>query len=83
MEINQDFKVIAEMPKGDKTSFRFTVSNFKGRRYFGTRLWFLDNEGKWLPTKKGFMLRDDEYEEFIGNMAKVGRALEDKTNLPE
>lgn len=33
---------------------RMTVSEFRGNLYFGFRLWLLDIEDNWFPTKSGF-----------------------------
>lgn len=35
---------------------RLTVSEFRGRYYFGMRKWYVDINDEWLPTKQGFSI---------------------------
>lgn len=57
---NQDYEghtdeqsvVLWEKPDGQQ--LRLTVSEFRGELYLGVRLWLLDIEDNWFPTKSGF-----------------------------
>jgi len=40
--------------KVDGQELRLTVSEFRGELYLGVRLWMLDIEDNWFPTKAGF-----------------------------
>lgn len=38
--------------KGEQV--RLTISEFKGNLYLGIRVWLLDIDGEWFPTRSGF-----------------------------
>jgi hypothetical protein len=51
IEINETTKLIIEQ------------SEYKERTYVNIRQWYL-NDSKWLPTKKGFNLSAEKFQEF-------------------
>jgi hypothetical protein len=42
----------------------FSISSFKGKKYFSVRTWFQAESGEWAPTKKGINLNFDKFEDF-------------------
>jgi len=48
----------------------FSISTFKGKKYFSVRTWFQAESGDWAPTKKGINLSFDKFAEFE-NMVKL------------
>ena len=36
--------------------YRLTVSEFRGKFYFGIRKWIVDVNEDWFPTKEGFTI---------------------------
>jgi hypothetical protein len=48
----------------------FSISTFKGKKYFSVRTWFQAESGEWAPTKKGINLSFEKFEEFE-NMVKL------------
>jgi hypothetical protein len=48
----------------------FSISTFKGKKYFSVRTWFQAESGEWAPTKKGINLSFDKFEDFE-KMVKV------------
>ncbi len=48
----------------------FSLSTFKGKKYFSVRTWFQAESGEWAPTKKGINLSFEKFEEFE-KMVKV------------
>ncbi len=48
----------------------FSISTFKGKKYFSVRTWFQAESGEWAPTKKGINLNFEKFEEFE-KMVKV------------
>ncbi len=42
----------------------FSVSTFKGKKYFDIRNWIQAESGDWTPTKKGIHLAFDKFAEF-------------------
>jgi len=54
----------------------FSISTFRGRKYFDIRTWIQAESGDWTPTKKGVHLAFDKYEEFAKTVALVGSAIQ-------
>jgi hypothetical protein len=48
----------------------FSISTFKGKKYFSVRTWFQAESGDWAPTKKGVNLSFEKFAEFE-NMVKL------------
>ncbi len=48
----------------------FSISTFKGKKYFSVRTWFQAESGEWAPTKKGVNLSFEKFEDFE-NMVKL------------
>ena len=48
----------------------FSISTFKGKKYFSVRTWFQAESGDWAPTKKGINLSFEKFAEFE-NMIKL------------
>ena len=48
----------------------FSISTFKGKKYFSVRTWFQAESGEWAPTKKGINLSFEKFDEFE-NMVKL------------
>ena len=48
----------------------FSISTFKGKKYFSVRTWFQAESGEWAPTKKGVNLSFEKFAEFE-NMIKL------------
>lgn len=43
-------------PKNAEEEVRFSIREYKDRRYLDLRLWYLAKEGEYHPTKKGLTL---------------------------
>jgi len=55
---------IGEIEKG-KDKIIVTVKEFKGKQYIDARTYFENDEGEWIPTKKGISLTLDNLDEMI------------------
>ena len=55
---------IGEIQKG-KDKIIVTVKEFKGKQYIDMRTYFENQEGEWIPTKKGISLTLDNLDEAI------------------
>jgi hypothetical protein len=55
---------IGEIAKG-KDKIIVTVKEFKGKQYIDIRTYFENEEGEWIPTKKGISLTPDHLDEMI------------------
>lgn len=53
-EGHTDEQSVVLWSKADGQELRLTVSEFRGELYLGVRLWLLDIEDNWFPTKSGF-----------------------------
>lgn len=53
----------------------FSISTFKGKKYFSVRTWFQAESGEWAPTKKGVNLSFDKFEEFAKMVEVFAKAI--------
>ncbi len=53
----------------------FSISTFKGKKYFSVRTWFQAESGEWAPTKKGINLSFDKFEEFAKMVQVFAQAI--------
>ncbi len=51
-------KHIADFEKGEDV-VRVSLSEFKGRQYVNVRIYYMNEEGEWRPTRKGITLSPD------------------------
>lgn len=55
---------VGEIAKG-KDKIIIAVKEFKGKEYIDIRTHFENDEGDWIPTKKGITLTPDSLDEMI------------------
>jgi hypothetical protein len=67
---NDDALNVGFMEMNATQKLIFSISNFKGKKYFSVRTWFQAESGEWAPTKKGINLNFDKFEDFE-KMVKV------------
>jgi hypothetical protein len=58
----QDATVLAEVNRGSGQSIRLLRSTFNGNEYYNLRLFWENDTGEVLPTRKGVTFRLDEPE---------------------
>jgi hypothetical protein len=68
---------IGEIQKG-KDKIIVTVKEFKGKQYIDLRTHFENDQGEWIPTKKGISLTPDNLDEMIEFLQKAKKATPDK-----
>ena len=68
---------IGEIQKG-KDKIIVTVKEFKGKQYIDLRTYFENDQGEWIPTKKGISLTPDNLDDMIGFLQKAKKATPDK-----
>ncbi len=56
-------------PKNEEEEVRFSIREYKDRRYLDLRIWFRTKEGEYRPTKKGLTLS-------LGLLGEVMRGIE-------
>ena len=54
----------------------FSISTFKGKKYFSVRTWFQAESGEWAPTKKGINLSFEKFEEFEKMIQLFAQAIQ-------
>ncbi|HAX18565.1 MAG TPA: transcriptional regulator [Actinobacteria bacterium] len=55
---------IGELEKG-KDRIIVSLTEFKGRQYVDIRTYFENQEGEWIPTKKGISLTPENLDDMI------------------
>jgi hypothetical protein len=68
---------IGEIRKGNDKII-VTVKEFKGKQYIDLRTYFENDQGEWIPTKKGISLTPDNLDEMIQFLQKAKEATPDK-----
>jgi hypothetical protein len=68
---------IGEIQKG-KDKIIVTVKEFKGKQYIDLRTHFENDQGEWIPTKKGISLTPDNVDDMIEFLQKAKKAAPDK-----
>jgi hypothetical protein len=68
---------IGEIQKGNDKII-VTVKEFKGKQYIDLRTYFENDQGEWLPTKKGISLTPDNVDDMIEFLQKAKKAAPDK-----
>jgi len=51
-------KTVAEIEKGEDL-VRVMLRDFRGRQYVDARVYYMNDTGEWLPTKKGLSMSPD------------------------
>jgi hypothetical protein len=69
-------KHIADFEKGEDI-VRVTLSEFKGRQYVNVRIYYMNDEGEWKPTRKGITLSPEMMRDVHGAVGEALQALED------
>ncbi len=68
---------IGEIDKG-KDKIIVTVKEFKGKQYVDIRTFFENDDGEWIPTKKGISFTPENLDEAIKLLQKAKKNLAGK-----
>jgi hypothetical protein len=68
---------IGEIEKG-KDKIIVTVKEFKGKQYIDVRTHFENDEGEWIPTKKGISFTPENLAEAIKLLQKAQKKVAEK-----
>jgi len=60
-----------ELEKSPTEKLVIENSEYKGHDLVSLRIYFLSNEEKWLPTKKGVTFRRDQLDEVLDALNKI------------
>ena len=65
-------KVVAKFKRNPTEEVRAGIKEFKGRQYIDVRIYYMDDQGEWKPTRKGISLAID----FMSELKNAVEALE-------
>ncbi|HOV90522.1 MAG TPA: transcriptional coactivator p15/PC4 family protein [Syntrophorhabdaceae bacterium] len=66
---------IGEINKG-KDKIKVALKEFKGKRYVDMRTYFENDEGEWIPTKKGITFSPDLLEDVLKILKDAKKVIE-------
>ena len=72
-------KVVAQFKRNPTEEVRAGIKEFKGRRYLDVRIYYMDDQGEWKPTRKGISLATD----FMPELKNAVEALEKELKASE
>ena len=62
--------MIGEIQKNATERIRVSVSEYKGYTYLDLRIFFENDSGEWMPTKKGVTISKDNIESLISLLSE-------------
>jgi hypothetical protein len=65
---------IGEIEKG-KDRIIVSVKEFKGKQYVDVRTYFANDDGEWIPTKKGITLSPENVDDAIRFLQEARKKL--------
>ena len=68
---------IGEIEKG-KDKIIVTVKEFKSKQYIDVRTYFENDEGEWIPTKKGISFTPENLSDAIKLLQKAQKEVAEK-----
>jgi len=68
--------VIGEIQKSETEKICVQIQEYKGHKYIDCRIYFENETGEWIPTKKGLTLNRKTAVEMIDFLQKASKAME-------
>jgi len=68
---------IGELEKG-KDKIIISLKEFKGKHYIDIRTYFENQEGEWIPTKKGISLTPENLDDVIKFLKEAKQKVAEK-----
>jgi len=68
--------VLAEIEKNPMEKIMITISEFKKKRYVDLRVYFMNDEMEWRPTKKGITIAPDLIDQVIDALKRAKEEFE-------
>ncbi|RME87861.1 MAG: transcriptional regulator [Candidatus Hydrogenedentota bacterium] len=69
--------LLHEFQKNSKEIVRVEISEYRGKKLLNIRTWFLNDEGQYLPSKKGIAVSVEKIPELIDALKKAKEYLEE------
>jgi Transcriptional Coactivator p15 (PC4) len=70
-------KVVATFKRNPTEEVRAGIKEFKGRQYIDLRIYYMDDQGEWKPTRKGISLATDFMDELKNAVGLLETALKE------
>lgn len=68
-------QVLYTVEKNGTEEIRFSLTEYRGRKLVDVRVFYQNDEGEWLPTKKGVSASVDLIEEIYTGVSRLREAL--------
>ncbi len=68
-------QTLATFPRTPKTEVRLHISQYRGRPLIDLRLYFRNEAGDWLPTRKGCAIRPEDLASLLAALERVRREV--------
>lgn len=68
--------VLAEIEKNPMEKIMITISEFKKKKYVDLRVYFMNDEMEWRPTKKGITIAPDLIDQVIDALKRAKEEFE-------
>ncbi|MFO8072903.1 MAG: transcriptional coactivator p15/PC4 family protein [Polyangia bacterium] len=69
-------KIVAQFKRNPTEEVRAGIKEFKGRTYIDIRIYYMDDQGDWKPTRKGVSLATDFMPELRNAVDSIEKELE-------
>lgn len=73
---------LAAFKKNDKEQVKVILSDFKGMRIVNIRVYFLNKDGEWLPTKKGLAFAVEKLPILLAALHQAAQAIDHGIETP-
>ncbi len=74
---------IGTVQKNSQEEIRINLQNYEGTDLVDVRTYWQNDEGKWLPTKKGISLTSYVIEDVIKLLQKAFKKMQEQTEAKE
>lgn len=73
---NDQYGVPVHVFQKSKTEqVRISINEYRGHEYIDIRIFYLSDDDKFLPTKKGVTVKKDLYPELLAGVVQLGETL--------
>ena len=69
-------KELVAFKKNDREQVKILISDFRGRRILNIRVFYLDQSGEWLPSKKGLALAIEKLPVLLAALHQAARQID-------
>ena len=74
-EIRERIRIVGEMPKYPEQKIVAAFVEYHGKPRIDFRVYYQSEPDKWMPTKKGFYLDPESWDDFKELVGEMDRAI--------